>query len=136
MELHAAGALEQLRPTGHGPPGALALERVRAALESFCNAEHLGGNHVPGTASALPAVRQLRQALLAARQQLRSGELVKGEFGLWQRVRLVRHTSAGAQQSAIFAYPAGQQSLRVVLDPLVEERGDLPAQVRGMIEAR
>lgn len=42
----------------------------------------------------------------------------------------------GSRQGPLFAYPAGQESLRIVADPLIEQCCDLATNVGGVVQTR
>jgi hypothetical protein len=65
----------------------------------------------------------------------------RGHFGLYRYFegKLSLRSAAVAAgrallQRAVFEDPTGQLRVDGFFDPLVEQRGDLPAQIRGMIQ--
>ena len=84
----------------------------------------------------LLAASQFWHTFLALRHQLWSRGMAKWEDGLRLGVGGVQAMPGLAKLFALVAHPAGQECLRVIVDPLVKQRGNLSPQVGGTIEPR
>jgi hypothetical protein len=80
--------------------------------------------------------RQLGQANLAVRHGLWRGRMVEWEDSLRRGVGRWRNSTGAIEPCALVAYPMRQESVRVIVDPLVEQGGNLSAQIGGAIESR
>ena len=78
--------------------------------------------------------RQLRHTNLARGQQLWRDGVVEWEDGLRLGVAGGRDAVGAMEPCALVAHPMRQKRVGIIVDPLVEQGGNLPAQVGRAIQ--
>ena len=148
MDIERIGALRDwdgmgARPQGGSIPSDLSCaktipgegrgSRTPGALKSATQSSVASRRSLKQGLSVVVAARQLGHTVLAERHQLWLGGVVEWKDGLGRAVGSWRGAVSAVESFALVTHPMRQERLRVIVDPLVEQSGNLPAQVGGTI---